>query len=376
MQTKAAVLYEQGRERPYTQSQPLAIEIVELDDPNDGELLVEIAAAGLCHSDLSTIEGIRPRPVPLVMGHEAAGIVRAVGGDVDDVKVGDHVVMVFVMSCGVCAVCCGGRPHLCSVSAKAKAKGELIGGGRRLHLNGRPLNHNVGISCFAEYAVVSRGSVVVVDRDVSLEDAALFGCAVITGVGAVVNTAKVPAGATMAVVGLGGVGLNAMLGGVIAEAARIFAIDVKDGKLELARALGATDTVNAKDPDCVAKVREETGGGVDYVFEMAGNIEAWKTAYAIVGRGGTLTSAGLTPAVAEFAFKPYDLVSNEKAIKGSYMGSSVPQRDVPRFMELYKQGKLPVDKLRSGFLALDDINAGFDRLAEGNVVRQILSFSE
>jgi alcohol dehydrogenase len=376
MQTKAAVLYEQGRGRPYTRSQPLAIETVDLDDPKDDELLVEIAAAGLCHSDLSTIEGIRPRPVPLVMGHEAAGIVRAVGSDVDDVKVGDHVVMVFVMSCGVCAVCSGGRPHLCSVSAIAKAKGELIGGGHRLHLNGRPLNHNVGISCFAEYAVVSRGSVVVVDRDVPLEDAALFGCAVITGVGAVVNTAKVPVGATMAVVGLGGVGLNAMLGGVVAKAGRIFAIDVNDSKLELARALGATDTVNAKDPDCVARVREANGGGVDYVFEMAGSIEAWKAAYAIVGRGGTLTSAGLTPAVAEFAFKPYDLVSDEKTVKGSYMGSSVPQRDVPRFLELYKQGKLPVDKLRSGFLALDDINTGFDRLADGNVVRQILSFSE
>ena len=255
------------------------------------------------------------------------------------------------------------------------AKGELIGGGQRLHLNGQPLNHNVGISCFAEYAVVSRGSVVVIDRDVPLEDAALFGCAVITGVGAVVNTAKVPAGATMAVVGLGGVGLNAMLGGVVAEAGRLFAIDVNNSKLELARTLGATDTVNAGDPDCVAKVREATGGGVDDVFEMAGNIEAWKTAYAIVGRGGTLTSAGLTPVVAEFAFKPYDLVSDEKAIKGSYMGSSVPQRDVPRFLELYKQGKLPVDKLRSGFLTLDDINAGFDRLADGNVVRQILRFS-
>ena len=323
--------------------------------------------------DGEPVEGIQGLAFRVVTERED---IRAVGSDVDEVKGGDHVVRVFVMSCGVCAVCCGGRPHLCSVSAKAKAKGELIGGGHRLHLNGRPLNHNVGISCFAEYAVVSRGSVVVVDRDVPLEDAALFGCAVITGVGAVVNTAKVPAGATMAVVGLGGVGLNAMLGGMIAEAGRIFAIDVNDGKLELARTLGATDTVNAKDPDCVAKVREATGGGVDYVFEMAGNIEAWRTAYAIVGRGGTLTSAGLTPAVAEFAFKPYDLVSDEKAIKGSYMGSSVPQRDVPRFLELYKQGKLPVDKLRSGFLALEDINAGFDRLADGNVVRQILRFSE
>ena len=375
MQTKAAVLYEQGRERPYVRSQPLVIETVELDDPGDGELLVEIAAAGLCHSDLSTIEGIRPRPVPLVMGHEAAGIVRAVGAGVDDVKVGDHVVMVFVMSCGVCPVCAGGRPHLCSASAKAKSKGELIGGGHRLHLNGRHLNHNVGISCFAEYAVVSRGSVVVVDRDVPLEDAALFGCAVITGVGAVVNTAKVPAGASMAVVGLGGVGLNAMLGGVVSGAGRIFAIDVNETKLDLARELGATDIVNASDPDCIAKVREATGGGVDYAFEMAGNIDAWKIAYAIIGRGGTLTSAGLTPVIAEFNFKPYDLVSEEKAIKGSYMGSSLPQRDVSRFLELYKQGKLPVDKLRSGFLTLDEINAGFDRLADGNVVRQILRFS-
>jgi len=313
--------------------------------------------------------------MPLVMGHEAAGIVRAVGSNVDDVKVGDHVVMVFVMSCGECAVCTGGRPHLCSVSANAKAKGELIGGGHRLHLNGRHLNHNVGISCFAEYAVVSRGSVVVIDKEVPLEDAALFGCAVITGVGAVVNTARLPAGATMAVVGLGGVGLNAMLGGVVSDAARIFAIDVNNSKLELARKLGATDVISARDPDCIAKVREATCGGVDYVFEMAGNIEAWKTAYAIVRRGGTLTSAGLTPAIAEFAFKPYDLVSEEKAIKGSYMGSSAPQRDVPRFVELYKQGKLPVDKLRSGFLALDDINTGFDRLADGDVVRQILRFS-
>ena len=174
---------------------------------------------------------------------------------------------------------------------------------------------------------------------------------------------------------LGGVGLNALLGGVVCGASRIFAIDVNDGKLELARGLGATDSVNARDPDCVARVIEATGGGVDYVFEMAGNIEAWKTAYAMVARGGTLTSAGLTPVTAEFALNPYDLVSEEKAIKGSYMGSSVPQRDVPRFLDLYRQGKLPVNKLRSGFLALDDINTGFDRLADGNVVRQILTFT-
>jgi alcohol dehydrogenase len=374
MRIKAAVLYQQGRERPYRDSRPMVVETLELDGPEADELLVEIEAAGLCHSDLSTIEGIRPRPLPLVPGHEAAGIVRGLGKGVEDVEVGDHVVMVFVMSCGVCADCVGGRPNLCAASARAKAQGTLIAGGHRMHLDGQPINHAAGISCFAEYAVVSRNSVVVIDRDVPLEDAALFGCAVITGVGAVVNTAAMPPGATMAVVGLGGVGLNAVLGGTLARAQRIVAIDVKNAKLDLARQLGATDTLDGADPDCAAKVRELTGGGVEFAFEMAGTLAAWETAYGVLRRGGTLVSAGLTAADAEFAFKPYGLVSDEKAIKGSYMGSAVPERDIPRFLALYRQGKLPVDRLRSGFLALEDINAGFDRLADGEVVRQILAF--
>jgi alcohol dehydrogenase len=250
----------------------------------------------------------------------------------------------------------------------------LIAGGHRLHLDGRPVNHAAGISCFAEYAVVSRKSVVVVDRDVPLADAAIFGCAVITGVGAVVNTAGVSPGQTMAVVGLGGVGLNAVMGGAVSGARRIVAIDVHDAKLALARELGATDTVNAGDPDCSARVMEMTGGGVDFAFEMAGTTGAWETAYGVLRRGGTLVSAGLTGADAEFTVRPYHLVSDEKAIQGSYMGSAVPERDLPRFLALYKQGRLPVDRLRSGFLDLDDINAGFDRLAAGGVVRQILSF--
>ncbi len=352
----------------------MVVETLDLDGPEAGELLVEIEAAGLCHSDLSTIEGIRPRPLPLVPGHEAAGIVRALGKGVEDVEVGDHVVMVFVMSCGACADCVGGRPNLCAASARAKAEGTLIAGGHRMHLDGRPIHHAAGISCFAEFAVVSRNSVVVIDRDVPLEDAALFGCAVITGVGAVVNTAAMPPGATMAVVGLGGVGLNAVLGGTLARAERIVAIDIRGAKLDLARQLGATDSLDGADPDCIAKVRELTGGGVEFAFEMAGTLAAWETAYGVLRRGGTLVSAGLTAADAEFAFKPYALVSDEKAIKGSYMGSAVPERDIPRFLSLYRQGKLPVDRLRSGFIALDDINAGFDRLADGEVVRQILAF--
>ncbi len=200
----------------------------------------------------------------------------------------------------------------------------------------------------------------------------------ITGVGAVVNTAAMPPGATMAVVGLGGVGLNAVLGGTLACAERIVAIDAKDAKFDLARQLGATDSLDGADPDCAAKVRESTGGGVDFAFEMAGTLAAWETAYGVLRRGGTLVSAGLTAADAEFAFKPYGLVSDEKAIKGSYMGSAVPEHDILRFLSLYRQGKLPgmlpVDRLRSGFIALDDINAGFDRLADGEVVRQIVAF--
>jgi len=371
---KAAVLYQQGLERPYRDSRPLVVESVELDEPGAGELLVEITAAGLCHSDLSTIEGIRPRPVPQVPGHEAAGIVRALGPGVDDVKLGDQVVMVFVMSCGTCAYCTGGRPHLCNVSARAKLEGTLLGGARRLHLNGRPLNHNAGISCFAEYAVVSRGSVVVVDPDVPSQDAALFGCAVITGVGAVVNTAAVPAGASMAVVGLGGVGLNALLAGTVVDAAVIVAVDTNTVKLELARTLGAAHTFNARESDCAEQVLEATGGGVDFAFEMAGTVAAWETAYALTRRGGTLVSAGLTAADARFGVNPYDLVSQEKSILGSYMGSATPERDIPRFMDLYKQGRLPVNRLRSGTLALEDINTGFDRLADGEVVRQIIVF--
>lgn len=374
MKIKAAVLSEIGLPPPYAESRPLTIAEVELDPPGAGEVLVKVAAAGLCHSDLSVINGTRPRPLPMVLGHEAAGVVAETGAGVTDLAAGDHVVFVFVPSCGHCLPCMEGRPALCEPGAAANGAATLLGGARRLHRNGETLNHHVGVSCFAEYATVSRRSLVKIDPALPLDEAALFGCAVITGVGAVVNTAAMPPGATMAVVGLGGVGLNAVLGGTLARAARIVAIDVKGAKLDLARQLGATDTFDGADPDCAAKVRELTGGGVAFAFEMAGTLPAWETAYGALRRGGTLVSAGLTAADAEFAFKPYGLVSDEKAIKGSYMGSAVPERDIPRLLSLYRQGKLPVDRLRSGFIALDDINAGFDRLADGEVVRQILAF--
>src|SRR6195952_1369495 len=251
---------------------PLAIEEIDLDDPGEGEVLVKIGAAGLCHSDLSVIDGNRPRPTPMVLGHEAAGVVEKLGPGVDDLKVGDHVVMVFVPSCGHCLPCAEGRPALCEPGAAANGAGTLLSGKRRLHCDGADINHHLGVSGFATHCVVSRRSVVKVDPDLPLDEAALFGCAVLTGVGAVVNTGRLMPGQNAAVIGLGGVGLSSVLGAVASGARQIVAIDLADDKLGLARQLGASHTVNARDSDAAEQVRELTGGGVDFAFEMAGAV--------------------------------------------------------------------------------------------------------
>lgn len=373
MKMKAAVLRTQGLAHPFAASKPLSIETVELAPPGPGEVLYEIRGAGLCHSDLSTIEGLRPRKLPTIPGHEAAGIVRDVGPGVTAFKPGDHVVSVFVSSCGDCRYCNRARPNLCESAFGARTNGTLISGGRRLACeDGGDLFHYSGLSVFAEYAVVAENALVRIPNDIPLEDAAVFGCAVITGVGAVLNTAQVPPGATMAVVGLGGVGMNALFGGLIAGAARIVAVDTNPAKLALARELGATDTFLAGNEDSVAAIRDATDGGLDYVIETAGAIPAMELAYAITARGGTTVSAGLPAVNQRFAFPATAMVSDERTIKGSYMGSSVPRRDIPRFIALYRRGRLPVDKLRSAFIGFDEINEGFDRLADGSVLRQIL----
>src|SRR5690349_7939518 len=235
MKIRAAVLDRMGAPTPYAESKPLSIAEVELDAPGHGEVLVRIAAAGLCHSDLSVIDGNRPRPMPMVLGHEAAGVVEELGPGVDDLEVGDHVVMVFVPSCGHCVPCSEGRPVLCEPGAVANNAGTLLSGGRRIHCDSAEVNHHVGCSAFAEYAVVSRRSLVKIDRDLPLDEAALFGCAVMTGVGAVINTARVQAGSSVAVIGLGGVGLAALLGAVAAGACSVLAVDLSDSKLGLAR---------------------------------------------------------------------------------------------------------------------------------------------
>ena len=372
MKMKAAVLREQGRPRPYASTMPMTVEDVDLDPPGPGEVLYKIVGAGLCHSDLSTIENLRPRKLPTIPGHEAAGIVEEVGPGVTGLKPGDHVISVFVTSCGDCRYCNAGRPNLCQGANASRANGTLISGANRLSCGGEPIYHYSGLSVFAQYAVVAQAALIKIPDDIPLDDATIFGCAVLTGVGAVLNTAQVPPGAQVAVVGLGGVGMNALMGAVIAGAERIVAVDTNAEKLKLAKELGATDCFLAGNADSVREILDATNGGLDYVIETAGSIPAMNTAYAITARGGMVVSAGLPASNASFSYLHGALVSDEKSIRGSYMGSCVPKRDIPRFLGLYQRGKLPVHKLRSGFLSLEQINEGFDRLSDGSVLRQIL----
>ena len=374
MKITAAVLDSMGLPRPYAESNPLRVEELDLDYPADGEVLVRVKAAGLCHSDLSVINGDRPRPTPMALGHEAAGEVIDVGPGVYDLKPGDHVVMIFVPSCGHCPPCAEGRPALCEPAAASNTAGTLLGGGRRLRRRGQEVNHHLGVSAFADHAVLSRRSVIKIDQSLPFAEAALFGCAVLTGVGAVTNTARVPAGSTVAVVGLGGVGLNSLLAASLTGARQIIAVDVHDEKLKLALKLGATAAVSAREADAVEQVKDLTGGGVDFAFEMAGSVRALELAYRLTRRGGTTVTAGLPPPGEAWPVPAVNLVAEERTLKGSYVGSSVPIRDVPRYIELYQRGRLPVDKLMGEQLQLTEINSAFDRLASGLTARQVLIF--
>jgi alcohol dehydrogenase len=374
MKTRAAVLHTLDMKTPFANSKPLKIEEIELDEPGMGEVLVKMTAAGLCHSDLSVITGVRPRPVPMALGHEASATVMKVGEGVVNLKPGDRVVLVFVPSCGNCMPCMEGRPALCEPGAEANGKGTLLSGARRLHLGQQAVNHHVGVSAFAEHAVVSQRSCVKVEQDIDPVESALFGCAVLTGVGAVVNTAKVQPGQTAAVIGLGGVGMCSLLGAVASGAVEVVAVDLNDDKLKAAKELGATFTVNARDPDAAAKVREYTKGGVDFAFEMAGVTPAMELAYRITKRGGTTVTASLFHPQHTWPIQQVSLVAEERTVKGSYIGSCIPSRDIPRYIGLYLRGKLPINKLLGERLKLDDINRGFDKLDAGESMRDLVVF--
>lgn len=372
MQMRSVILRESGLSKPYAQSKPLVIETVELTPPGPWEVLVKIKAAGVCHSDLSAINGDRPRPLPVALGHEASGVVVEVGPGVDNVKEDDHVVMSFLPICGHCSYCAEGRASLCEPGYKANAAGTLLSGSRHIRLKGYEVNHHSGVSAFSEYAVVSANSVVKITKEIDLAKAALFGCAVVTGVGAVMNTCGVKPGDSVAVIGLGGVGLAAILGAVASGAGQIVAVDLVPAKLELAKELGATRTFLASDPDVAAAIKASTGGGVDYAIEMAGSAKAFDLAYNITKRGGTTATAGLANVNSKFEISPLPLVGEERTIKGSYMGSCVPSRDIPRYIDLFLHGKLPVDKLLSSTGSLDEINEAFDRLDRAEVIRHLI----
>jgi alcohol dehydrogenase len=374
MKTRAAVLRAMGMPAPYAQSRPVEVAEVELDPPGFGEVLVRIRVAGLCHSDLSVINGDRPRGTPIVLGHESSGEVVETGPGVSDLHAGDHVVSVFVPSCGACFPCMQGRPALCEPGAAANTRGELLGGGRRLHLGDEPLNHHLGVSCFADYAVLSRRSCVKVTAEISHREAALFGCAVLTGAGAVINRAGVRPGQAVAIVGLGGVGLSALLAAVAAGAQRIVAIDLSAEKLRLAGELGATHLCNPRQMATDADRLEAAGGPVDHGFDTAGGIAAFETAYKLTRRGGCTITSGLPHPKSAFSLPLSQMVGDEREIRGSYLGSGVPAVDITRYIDLYKSGRLPVDRLLGEAFALERVNEGFDHLATGSGLRDAIIF--
>ncbi len=375
MKTLAAVLRTAAQSPPYTQSRPLELTQLDLDPPGPGEILVELRAAGICHSDLSVVDGSRQRPTPMVLGHEAAGVIVQIGTDVSRLRVGDHVVAVFVPACRHCADCDLGRPALCIPGNRANGEGTLLSGRRRLHAGAAAVHHHCGISGFSQYAVMSENSVVRVDDSLPFDVAALFGCAVLTGVGAVMNTARVSAGQHVAIVGLGGVGMAAVLGARAAGAASIIAIDTVPDKLVEAARLGATATFSARSGDLVDSVREISRGGVDVAFDMSGSVLALDAAWQITRRGGKTVSCGLPDPKHLFAFSATTLVAEERIIQGSYMGGGDPALDIPRYVEWYKTGRLPVAALISGRLPLERINEGMDALAAGSALRQIIVFN-
>ena len=350
-------------------NEPLAIEQLELRDPRHGEVLVRTVASGVCHSDLHFMEGLWPAQVPIVLGHEASGIVEGVGEGVSYVKKGDPVILSFAPFCGVCRDCTEGRPQLCTSPA-----GRLPAGpdsAARIFRDGVPVNQFANLGSFAEYMLVPENGLVKSPEGMPLDKAALVGCSVMTGIGAVLNTAKVEPGSTVAAIGTGGVGLNVIQGAVLANASRIIAIDVLDNKLEYAKTVGATDVINAANDDPVQAVQGLVRGGVDYAFEAIGNTKAGAQAFDMVRRGGTAVIVGMMPFGSKMEINAASFLG-EKCLKGSYYGSTRFRVDMPRLCDFYLRGKIKLDELVSRHYPLEEINEAYDAMKKGEVARSVL----
>jgi alcohol dehydrogenase len=365
---RGAVLDRIGAPRRYADSRPLTVTDLELAPPGDTELLVRIEAAGLCHSDLSVVNGSRVRPVPMLLGHEAAGVVEQVGAavaDAGDLGVGQRVVMTFLPRCGECAACGTDGLAPCSVGSAANGEGVLLGGGTRLAADGRPVLHHLGVSAFATHAVVDRRSVVPVDDGVPPVVASLLGCAVLTGGGAVLNAGRPRPGDTVAIVGMGGVGMAALITALAHDDVEVIAVDQLPDKLARAKALGAHTAVT---PDQTGDLKARI------VIEAAGHPAALETAIALTAPGGRTVTVGLPAPDARISLSPLGFVAEGRSLIGSYLGSAVPARDIPRFVALWRAGRLPIEELVSATIGLDDVNTGMDQLADGLAVRQIIEF--
>ena len=362
MQIQAAVLEQQENQRPYAKHRPLTLREVQLQEPGPGEVLVRITAAGLCHSDLSVIDGNRPRPVPMVLGHESSGIIEQVGPGVE-LALGQQVISVFLPRCENCAACATGGKLPCTAGTEANTAGTLLTGARRLVMDGQPVHHHLGVSAFANYAVMDARSLVAVGNDVPPEVAAVLGCAVLTGGGALRNAAGASGSEDVAIVGLGGVGMAALLVAVGQRTTgKILAIDANEDKLAVALELGA---------DAACTPQEVAGRSAEIAIEAAGHPRAFETALAATAVGGTLVTVGLPAPGAMSAIEPLSLTAGARTIIGSYMGSALPAKDIPYYEGLWRAGRLPVQKLVRT-RPMEQINEALDELAEGRSVRQVL----
>ncbi len=353
-----------------SQKAPLEIEELEIDNPGPGEVLIKTAASGICHSDLHVIEGDIPIPPPCVLGHEPAGIVEVIGEGVTDFVPGDHVIGCITQWCGVCKFCTHGRPYLCLTQYKGRPEGATP----RISASGEPITQFANLSSFADHMLSPERSLVKIRDDMPLDRACLVGCGVTTGLGAALNTVQIPPGASVAIVGCGGVGLSALQGARIIGAAKIIAVDAQPWKFDLARELGATDCVNAADDDPVAAVQELTGGGADFVFECIGLVPTVQQAVAMTGRGGTTVLVGVVPIGKTVEIIASDLTLQEKKITGSYMGSNRFRFDMPKYIEYYLDGRLKLDEMISSRIKLDEINEAFDLMRKGEAARQVIIF--